>query len=73
MEIIDMINAKLRAAGMSGAELARRIGVSTGVYSQWKNNNMIGREKEGLGYYQTLPFFIFSSSQPEAHILQRTD
>lgn len=35
MEIIDMINAKLRAAGMSGAELARRIGVSTGVYSQW--------------------------------------
>lgn len=36
MEIIDMINAKLRAAGMSGAELARRIGVSTGVYSQWR-------------------------------------
>lgn len=35
MDIIDMINARLRAAGMSGAELARRIGVSSGVYSQW--------------------------------------
>lgn len=36
-----MINERLRMAGMSGAELARRIGVSSGVYSQWNTRRTV--------------------------------
>jgi transcriptional regulator with XRE-family HTH domain len=35
MDTIDKINRILFEKKISGAELSRRIGVSTGVYSQW--------------------------------------
>ena len=35
MDVIDRINVLLKERGMSGAELSRKIGVSTAVYSQW--------------------------------------
>ncbi len=35
MDSIDKINFILKERGMTGAELSRRIGVSTAVYSQW--------------------------------------
>lgn len=35
MDTIDKINKLLAENGMTGAELSRQIGVSTGVYSQW--------------------------------------
>ena len=35
MDTIDRINMLLSERGMTGAELSRAIGVSTGTYSQW--------------------------------------
>lgn len=35
MSVIERINILLKENGMTGAELCRAIGVSTGVYSQW--------------------------------------
>lgn len=35
MAIIDNINRVLKERGMTGADLSRLIGVSSGVYSQW--------------------------------------
>lgn len=42
MSVIEKINILLKENGMSGADLCRAIGVSTGVYSQWnKGRNEI--------------------------------
>lgn len=35
MRTIDIIKKRMNAAGLTGAELSRKIGVSSGVYSQW--------------------------------------
>lgn len=35
LDVIDNINAILKANGMTGADLSRQIGVSSAVYSQW--------------------------------------
>lgn len=35
MRTIDIIKKRMNAAGLTGAELSRMIGVSSGVYSQW--------------------------------------
>lgn len=35
MRTIDIIKRRMNAAGLTGAELSRMIGVSSGVYSQW--------------------------------------
>ena len=35
MRTIDIIKKRMNAAGLAGAELSRKIGVSSGVYSQW--------------------------------------
>ena len=35
MDAIDKINILLAKRGLSGAELSKMIGVSSGVYSQW--------------------------------------
>lgn len=35
MDAIDKINAILKERGITGADLSRKIGVSTAVYSQW--------------------------------------
>lgn len=44
MTSIDKINVLLIANGMSGAELCKAIGVSSGVYSQWnKKRNKVSR------------------------------
>ena len=39
MDTIDKINRILFEKKISGAELSRRIGVSTGVYSQWNRKS----------------------------------
>lgn len=45
MTSIEKVNILLLVNGMSGAELCRRIGVSTGVYSQWnKGRNEISKK-----------------------------
>lgn len=55
MDAIDRINAILKERGMSGADLSRKIGVSTAVYSQWNrkktkpSNKNIARVAEALG------------------------
>ena len=35
MDVIDRINSILKERGLTGADLSRKIGVSTAVYSQW--------------------------------------
>lgn len=35
MDTIDRINAVLKERGLTGADLSRKIGLSTAVYSQW--------------------------------------
>lgn len=35
MRTIDIIKKRMNAVGLTGAELSRKIGVSSGVYSQW--------------------------------------
>lgn len=45
MTSIEKVNILLLVNGMSGAELCRRIDVSTGVYSQWnKGRNEISKK-----------------------------
>lgn len=45
MTSIEKVNILLLVNGMSGAELCRQIGVSTGVYSQWnKGRNEISKK-----------------------------
>ena len=35
MDVIDRINSILKERGLTGADLSRKIGVSTAEYSQW--------------------------------------
>lgn len=47
MDSIGKINAILMRRGMTGSELSRTIGVSSGVYSQW-NKHMTRPSKKNL-------------------------
>lgn len=47
MDAIDKINAILAEKGMTGAELLRMIGASTGTYSQW-NTRLTKPSKRSL-------------------------
>lgn len=73
LDTIDRINIILKERGMTGADLSRKIGVSTAVYSQWNrkrtnpSNKNIAKVAEVLGVSVSELIGEGQKEKPPAH------